>query len=157
MIVKTIPVDKIKLHPLNPRKDLRPGDADFERLKRSIESFGFVEPLVWNERTGHLVGGNQRFKVLLEQGVKEVAVSVVNLDETDEQVLSIALNKVRGEWDGEKLVAVLKKISEMDVDVTLTGFDPVNFEQILEWPEEEQGSQKLKKLVCPNCGHEFEG
>ena len=105
MIIKTIPVEMVKLHPLNPRKDLQPGDADFERLRRSIEAFGFVEPLVWNERTGFLVGGNQRFKVLLEQGAKEVTVSVVDLDEKDEQLLSIALNRVRGEWDGEKLVA----------------------------------------------------
>ena len=96
MIIKTIPVEMVKLHPLNPRKDLQPGDADFERLRRSIEAFGFVEPLVWNERTGFLVGGNQRFKVLLEQGAKEVTVSVVDLDEKDEQLLSIALNRSAG-------------------------------------------------------------
>ena len=44
MIIKTIPVEMVKLHPLNPRKDLQPGDADFERLRRCIEAFGFVEP-----------------------------------------------------------------------------------------------------------------
>ncbi|HHY37188.1 MAG TPA: ParB N-terminal domain-containing protein [Firmicutes bacterium] len=156
MIIKTIPVEMVKLHPLNPRKDLQPGDADFERLRRSIEAFGFVEPLVWNERTGFLVGGNQRFKVLLEQGAKEVTVSVVDLDEKDEQLLSIALNRVRGEWDGEKLVALLKEIAEMGADVTLTGFDPVNFDQVLIWPEEQDAEKKKKLLICPNCGHQFE-
>src|SRR5690606_39817342 len=112
----------------------------------------------WNRRTGHLVGGNQRFKVLLEQGAKEVYVSVVDLKEDDEAILAIALNKVRGDWDGEQLVAVLKEIAETDVDVTLTGFDPVNFEQVLSWPEEEETAEDdgPKLVECPRCGHQIE-
>ena len=94
--------------------------------------------------------------MLLEQGAKEVTVSVVDLDEKDEQLLSIALNRVRGEWDGEKLVALLKEIAEMGADVTLTGFDPVNFDQVLIWPEEQDAEKKKKLLICPNCGYQFE-
>lgn len=101
--IKSIPVEKINPAPYNPRKDLKPGDPEYEKLKRSIEEFGYVEPLVWNERTGHLVGGHQRFKILLHQGAKTVEVSIVDLDDKKERALNIALNKISGDWDNEKL------------------------------------------------------
>ena len=41
----------------NPRKDLRPGDPEYEKLKRSIEQFGYVEPVIWNATTCRVVGG----------------------------------------------------------------------------------------------------
>ena len=56
----------------NPRKDLKPGDAEYEKLKRSIEQFGYVEPVIWNKTTGFVVGGHQRLKVLLDMGITEV-------------------------------------------------------------------------------------
>ena len=46
----------------NPRKDLKPGDPEYEKLKRSMETFGYVEPLIWNKKTGRVVGGHQRLK-----------------------------------------------------------------------------------------------
>lgn len=124
MDIRKIPVSMINPAPYNPRIDLQPGDPDYEKLKRSIEDFGYVEPLVWNERTGNLVGGHQRFKILVnEQGATEIEVSVVDLDETKEMALNLALNKIRGDWDEEKLAQVLAELQESDLDVTLTGFD----------------------------------
>ena len=64
--VAMIPVAKIKTAKYNPRKDLQPGDPEYEKLKASLQEFGVVDPLVWNKRTGNLVGGHQRLKVLLE-------------------------------------------------------------------------------------------
>lgn len=52
----------------NPRVALTPDMPEFERLKNSIETFGNVEPIVWNERTGHIVGGHQRLAVLQHLG-----------------------------------------------------------------------------------------
>ena len=49
----------------NPRKDLKPGDPEYDKLKCSIEQFGYVEPVIWNKTTGHVVGGHQRLKVLI--------------------------------------------------------------------------------------------
>ena len=66
MQLKTIPISKIKPAAYNPRHDLKPGDPEYDKLKRSIDQFGCVEPLIWNQRSGNLVGGHQRFKILLE-------------------------------------------------------------------------------------------
>ena len=70
----------------NPRVELQPGDAEYETLKRSLEQFGMVEPVVWNERTNRVVGGHQRLTVEAALGHEEVDVSVVDLDEIKEKV-----------------------------------------------------------------------
>lgn len=79
---------------------------------------------VLNRRTGNLVGGHQRFKILLARGVKEVDVSVVDLPLEREKALNIALNKISGDWDERKLGALLDELTATpDLDVLLTGFD----------------------------------
>lgn len=124
MQIDTVPTSLINPAPYNPRLDLKPRDPDYEKLRRSIDEFGLVEPLVWNRRTGHLVGGHQRFKVLLQQGVTAVDVSVVDLPIEREKALNIALNKISGGWDQAKLAALLNELTAIpDLDVTLTGFD----------------------------------
>ena len=108
----------------NPRKDLRPSDAEYEKLKRSIEQFGYVEPVIWNKTTGRVVGGHQRLKVLLDMGMTEVDCIVVELDAEKEKALNIALNKISGEWDKEKLALLISDLQGADFDVSLTGFEP---------------------------------
>ena len=70
MTIKKVPVSAIKPAQYNPRKDLKPGDQAYEKLKRSMTEFGYVEPIVWNEETGNIVGGHQRYKILLEAGTR---------------------------------------------------------------------------------------
>jgi len=112
----------------NPRKALRPGDPAYEKLKNSILTFGNVEPIVWNRTTGNVVGGHQRLSVLLDLGVEESEVSVVDLTEVEEKQLNIALNKITGEWDEEKLVILLSDITGEGADATVTGFDEKELE-----------------------------
>ena len=107
----------------NPRKDLKPGDPEYESLKRSIERFGNVEPIVWNKTTGHIVGGHQRLKVLMNAGETETDCVVVELNEDDEKGLNIALNKITGDWDLEKLNAAIEDLKKANFDISLTGFD----------------------------------
>ncbi len=119
---------KMKLSELNPaeynpRKALKPGDPAYEKLKASILSFGNVEPIVWNRSTGSVIGGHQRLRVLLDLGVEESEVSVVELSEVDEKRLNIALNKITGEWDDEKLTSLLAELTAGGADVYPTGFD----------------------------------
>ena len=103
----------------NPRIELIPGDTEYENLRRSITTYGLIIPVVWNKRTNRVVGGHQRLTVLENEGETEVDVSVVDLDETQEKQLNVALNKVEGGWDEEKLGDLLAELGE---DATLTGF-----------------------------------
>ncbi|HEM1828263.1 TPA: ParB N-terminal domain-containing protein, partial [Listeria monocytogenes] len=89
MNIQEIEVSKINPAAYNPRIDLMPGDLEYEKLKKSIEEFGYIDPLIWNERTGNLVGGHQRYKILLEGKPENLTVSVVNLDINQEKALNI--------------------------------------------------------------------
>ena len=65
----------------NPRVELLPGDDEYEKLKRNIDRFGMVVPVIWNRRTNRVVSGHQRLTVLENMGVEETEVSVVDLKE----------------------------------------------------------------------------
>ena len=114
----------------NPRKDLKPGDAEYEKLKRSIEQFGYVEPVIWNKTTGRVVGGHQRLKVLMDMGITEVECVVVEMDESQEKALNIALNKISGDWDKDKLALLIADLQGADFDVSLTGFEPAEIDDL---------------------------
>ncbi|QHQ63830.1 ParB N-terminal domain-containing protein [Anaerocolumna sedimenticola] len=107
----------------NPRKDLKPGDPEYEKLKRSLEEFGYVEPIIWNKNTGRIVGGHQRLKVLINMGITEVECVIIEMDEEKEKALNIALNKISGDWDKDKLALLITDLQGADFDVSLTGFD----------------------------------
>ena len=129
-------IQKIKMELLNPagynpRKDLKPGDKEYEKLKRSITEFGYVEPVIWNKRTGNVVGGHQRLKVLLDLGFSEIDCVVVDLDEQREKALNVALNKIQGEWDTDKLAALMADLDSNAFDVSLTGFDAAEIDELM--------------------------
>ena len=131
MVIQTLPVDKLVPADYNPRKDLKPGDPEYEKLKRSITEFGYVEPVIWNQTTGHIVGGHQRAKILIETGVTEVECVVVEMSEEKEKALNVALNKISGEWDKDKLSLLIADLQGADFDVSLTGFDAAEIDKLL--------------------------
>ena len=103
----------------NPRVDLRPEDEEYQAIERSLKRHGLVQPIVWNRRTNTVVSGHQRWTVLEAQGETEVTVSVVDLDDIQEKELNVALNKITGEWDDDKLSVILNELGE---EATDTGF-----------------------------------
>lgn len=133
MVVRSVPISRIEPAPYNPRKNLRPEDPSYQRLLRSMDEFGCVEPLIWNKKTSHLVGGHQRFQILVAKGATEVEVSVVDLPLKKEKALNLALNRISGAWDEKKLAEVLDEITKTpEIDLEVTGFDLPDVEQLLE-------------------------
>ena len=128
-MVREIEIGKLNPAPYNPRVSLEPGMPEYDKLKRSIETFGDVEPVVWNKRTGNVVGGHQRLRVMRDLGWQQIPCSVVDLDEKDEKLLNLALNKIKGKWDYGKLSDILK---DYDKEVaTVTGFAEEELQAIL--------------------------
>jgi len=130
MIIRKVPVTDINPAEYNPRKDLKPGDPAYEKLKRSMSEFGYVEPIIWNEETGNIVGGHQRYKVLVAEGHREVECVIVKMSPEREKALNVALNKVTGDWEFEALADLIKDLEAQDFDVTLTGFDAAEIEDL---------------------------
>ncbi len=115
----------------NPRKRLMPGDEEYERLKRSIETFGYVDPIIINA-DGTVIGGHQRLFVLQDLGYSQADVAVVNLNKQDEKALNIALNKISGEWDEEKLAEIFSELDIDGYDLSVTGFDKKERDEIMD-------------------------
>ena len=132
MEIRKVSVERLQPAKYNPRKDLKPGDAEFEKLKRSVEEFGYVEPIIWNERTGVVVGGHQRLKVLMHLGYTEVDCVVLDIDEQKEKALNVALNKISGDWDMPLLTALLQDLNSGGYDATLTGFDVAEMSELFD-------------------------
>ncbi len=130
MEIRTLKATEIKAADYNPRKDLQPEDTEYKKLRRSIEEFGYVEPIIWNERTGNVVGGHQRLKVLLEQGAQEIDCVVLSLDDKDEKILNVLLNKVKGRWDIGKLADLLQELDEAGA-MEVTGFEDWELQSLL--------------------------
>jgi ParB-like chromosome segregation protein Spo0J len=122
--LRILPIGQLQPAAYNPRKVLGPKSPAYSKLKASLEQFGLVEPLVWNERTGRVVGGHARLRILKELGFTEVPVSVVNLDEAREKALNIVLNnqEAQGRYDPSKLADLLTELQDLP-ELELTGFD----------------------------------
>ena len=130
MEIRTLKEAQLTVADYNPRRDLQPEDAEYQKLRRSIETFGYIEPIIWNERTGRVVGGHQRLKVLLEQGREDIEAVVVDLAEKDEKILNVLLNKVKGRWDIGKLADLLQELDEAGA-MEATGFEDWELQSLL--------------------------
>jgi hypothetical protein len=150
MELRTLPIDSLKPAPYNPRVTLEPGSPGYRRLERSLAEFTLVQPIVWNEQTGHVVSGHQRLKILHDKGANEIEVAVVDLPPDREKALNITLNnsQVGSDWDTKKLLDVLHELNTLpDFDATLTGFDANDINDLLMAPDpmgvpDEEGGQE---------------
>jgi len=124
MEVRMLPIRKLRPASYNPRLALQPGGPAYIKLERSLHEFGLVEPLIWNERTGHVVGGHARLRILKEMGITEVPVSVVRLSPARERALNVILNnqEAQGRFDPARLAGLLTKLEKLP-EMKLTGFD----------------------------------
>ncbi len=114
--------------PYNPRAI---SDHDLMALGRSMTTFGVVEPIVVNKRTNRIVGGHQRVKAAEGAGVDQLPVVYVDLDESAEKQLNIALNRISGEFDVDKLAGLLSELNLAGADLDLTGFTQVELDELL--------------------------
>ena len=131
MIIEVKKFKDVNRAPYNPRVELKAGMPEYEKLKKSIETFGHVLPMVYNVRSHTLVGGHQTMTVLADLGRTEAEMSIVDLSEVEEKALNIGLNKISGEWDYGELSDILNELIEIpDFDIDLTGFDIEDVESL---------------------------
>lgn len=130
MNIQTINIDELIPAVYNPRKDLSASDPEYQKIRTSITTFGYVDPIIVN-RDYTIIGGHQRIKVLRDLGYTEVDCVVVDLDKEHEKSLNIALNKISGEWDIELLKTLMAELDVLGWDMELTGFDLDEVEKLL--------------------------
>jgi ParB-like chromosome segregation protein Spo0J len=126
---KKLQIDNLVPAEYNPRKKLKPGDSEFEKIKNSINEFGYVDPVIVNKDLT-VIGGHQRVSVLKTLGFKEIDCIVIDIDKTKEKALNIALNKISGEWNKELLVELIKDLQSLNYDISTTGFEPPEIDEL---------------------------
>ncbi|WP_295031658.1 ParB N-terminal domain-containing protein [uncultured Methanobrevibacter sp.] len=146
MEMETIKITDLKPAEYNPR---RISDEDYQKLKNSISTFGLVDPIIVNLKNMHIVGGHQRYDVLLEEHMLDndflAELPMIRLgdvgfvftdtnlsiaDDDHEKALNLALNKISGEWDEQKLQPLLEELELSPIDIQLTGFSEPELEEL---------------------------
>jgi len=128
MEIKKAPVKDLVSPEWNPRQIT---EEELEKLKTSLEEFGYIEPIIINDVNNHVVGGNQRLRALIALGYDEVDVVYVHIEDINkEKACNVALNKISGDWDNDKLKVVLEEIELSPIDIKLTGFDELELTEL---------------------------
>ncbi len=146
MEMETIKITDLKPAEYNPR---RISDDDYQKLKNSISTFGLVDPIIVNLKNMHIVGGHQRYDVLLDEHMLDndflAELPMIRLgdvgfvftdtelsirDDDHEKALNLALNKISGEWDEQKLQPLLEELELSPIDIQLTGFSEPELEEL---------------------------
>lgn len=154
MIIENKAVADLRPADYNPRKIS--ADA-LSGLEASIERFGLVEPIVWNTRTGNVVGGHQRLKVLIKKGAETTDVIVVDLPESEEKALNVVLNNpaITGEFTDD-LQIILQDIQlELGDAFGLLKLDALSVPDFEPIENPDVRLDEKQKTVCPECGFEF--
>ena len=130
MEIKELPLKELKPAAYNPRKKLKKGDKEYEKIKQSLLKFGYVDPIIVNEDLT-VIGGHQRLTVLKDLDYETAKCVIVKLSKEDEKALNIALNKITGQWDEALLADLLLDLQESDFNLDLTGFELPEIDDIL--------------------------
>ena len=105
MKIQFVPIENLQFADYNPRAATK---KEASELKKSLERFGFVEPVVVNsdpKRKNIIIGGHFRVRTAKDLGLKEVPVHYIKIStEKKERELNLRLNKNLGHWDAELLV-----------------------------------------------------
>lgn len=144
MNIKTLPLSQLKPAKYNPRQSTKKQE---EHLSASLAKFGIVEPIIYNEQTGYIVGGHFRVRELKKLGYKEVPCVVVDLSPEDERELNIRLNANTGGWDWDGLANNFdtQELEDWGMDL------PFDTREI----EEETEEEIEEKLFCELCKQEL--
>lgn len=130
MLIEKRKISELNQAKYNPRIELSETDETFKKIEKSIEEFGYVEPIIVNKNNNVIVGGHQRVNVLKKNGYTEIECVIVDLDEKQEKKLNLALNKITGFWDNEKLKELFDELELSEEELFATGFDKYELENL---------------------------
>lgn len=155
------PISKLTPAPYNPRKIT---SKEMEKLKLSLQTYGFVDPAIVQKSSGLVIGGHQRIEAARQLGWKEVPVVYLDIDDVKAKTLNLALNKISGDWDFPKLKDLFVELDTGAIDMAITGFDLDEIQKVFAFDpspkpphqQEQAPSAHDSTVVCPNCQHEFE-
>lgn len=162
----------------NPRNPRKIEDDALKRLQKTMEKYGDLSGLIYNERTKQLVGGHQRSKILPKEAIVHIdktfspptdlgtvsegyveykkerfKLRIVNWDEDTEKAACIAANTAAGSWDYADLAGIMLDLDSKNWDIEDLGWSRKEFEDLCA-PEIKEKKDK-NEIVCPKCDYKF--
>ena len=127
--IQWVKLEDLRPDPANPR---RISDAELESLTRSLQEWGFVQPVLARREDKTVIGGHQRLVAARRLGYRTVPVVWLDVTQDQARLLNLALNKISGEWDKELLARLLADLKPIeDIDLTLSGFSEDEMSKLL--------------------------
>jgi DNA modification methylase len=129
LVVRQVALSQLTPWKQNPRTITQ---EELKKLERSIQQFGFVQPVVVRRQDRQLIAGHQRVAAARALGMATVPAVMMDLSPEQTQLLALALNRIGGEWDLPRLGAILEELRQLPkIDVTLSGFGEAEVERLL--------------------------
>lgn len=127
-----VSVNELRPYKGNPRKVSEKG---LQKLQRSVEEFGFVNPILVQRGTNMIIAGHQRLKAAQAAGLSEVPVVWLDMDDVTAKAYNIADNRLQdeSEWDFAPLADMLAELDTGAFDLTLTGFDDGELAKLMDY------------------------
>lgn len=130
--IEQVEISGLKAAPYNPR--VHPEKA-IARLKKSIEAFGYTNPVLVQSGTNVIIAGHARVKAAQEAGLDTVPVIYLDFDDTTAKAYNIADNRLAEltDWDFPLLKDLITEIDTGAIDIELTGFDANELKELLDY------------------------
>ncbi|HTF56416.1 MAG TPA: ParB N-terminal domain-containing protein [Planctomycetota bacterium] len=131
--IESVALERLKPWDRNPRKN-----HAVDAIARSIENFGYLSPIVVQKGTYRILAGHGRLEALKKQGVTKVPVVVADITDEQASLYTLADNKLTelAEWDEELLAGLVKDLSALDLDLSLSGFSNEELKDLASWMPE---------------------
>ena len=162
MLAKKWQTEIVKLSDVTPLPENHRiiNSAALRGLKASIGRFGLVELIVWNKRTKNIIGGHQRLAVLLQGGVTEAPMVVVDMSPEEEVAASLTLNnpEIEGVFDSpidELLSQVENAEPELFKAVRMDELKASLENSMMKSSVSTDDEKQKKDSTCPCCGWEW--
>ncbi len=162
MKVETVNIDELKPFEKNPKTHSK---EQIDKIVRSIKEFGWANPILALKENRMVIAGHARLKAARQMNLSEVPVIFLDMPYEKAIAYVVADNRLAeiAEWDNTLLLPLLDEIKLAGVDVELTGFTVADIcmfkaQNVIPETEPEYGentADDVKKITCPECGHEF--
>ena len=143
IVLQYVEAKKLKLARYNPRQIT---EEELRRLTDSIETYGFIDPIIVNEVTKNVIGGHQRIKAALSLKIDLIPAIYINIEKHKEMALNVALNNpnLQGKFDMPMLRDLLEEINTGEFDMSITGYDEDEIEAIMNFEYEPDDIENIE-------------